>query len=935
MNTAPATHRHTPTLQAFDARGLKVRDIAYLRHPDEPQIASLVTRHRHDPRGFALCSADPRLHAQGLWNVAWHTDLAGQALCTRSLDSGLSLVLNDAARRPAWQTSHIRLCEDDSEDFAEAVTRTWCYEEPDLRARPLTITEQAVAADARIVERFVYATATPAEQARNLAGLCVRHFDPAGVQVIESMALAGVPLSVGRLLLEDADNVDSEVDWQDATLPGEPAYTSLARVDALGAPLVRTDAAGHAQGLVYDLAGQVRSRWLAVKGGEQVTVAEALDYDAVGNLLHETHGNGVRVDYRYEAQTLRLLAMRIERPAGHPLGAALLQDLHYEYDPVGNLLRIADEAESPRFWRNQRVLPESLYRYDSLYRLVEASGREMATVRWEGGRPWIAPVLLDEGTYTHYTRSYQYDRGGNLSQIRHASPAAASSHSVEITVSERSNRALLASLAGNPQEVEALFSAAGAQRCLQPGQALRWTLRAELRSVGADQEHYRYDASSQRVLKCAPHSARRVLYLPGLELRTTGRGETLTEDLHVIHPADAEGTRARLLHWQSGKPEGIDNDQLRYSYTTLTGSCGLELDGHGALISREEYYPYGGTSVWAARNAVEAGYKTLRYSGKERDASGLCYFGYRYYQPWVGRWLSADPAGTVDGLNSYAMVGNNPVSFFDAQGLMKQVPQATGPASVAAPWPVLANGLAQFSSLERHQVIDAVVEADEVMAKAIRPEPLPADEMQLWFGPGYRLETPEVLRTWEETARLAPLYRSPAAGYGKFHRMFSNNPTSVAGVLNGDVEGRIFLDDFFFSSCRSGSDRAISIIHELSHLKWIPSLGVTGAGTVDHFYMPVLDPRDYSNAVVNEGRMTEHDVSDGRQMLEDLAVFEGISMIGFIDTTMFYNANGSMKMMTLSEGVSRFSANPQLRARIASRNADSIAYAASAIAARR
>ncbi|WP_255212431.1 RHS repeat-associated core domain-containing protein, partial [Cedecea neteri] len=48
--------------------------------------------------------------------------------------------------------------------------------------------------------------------------------------------------------------------------------------------------------------------------------------------------------------------------------------------------------------------------------------------------------------------------------------------------------------------------------------------------------------------------------------------------------------------------------------------------------------------------------------------------GYRYYQPWAGRWLSADPAGTVDGLNLFRMVRNNPVSLRDENGLAPDEP---------------------------------------------------------------------------------------------------------------------------------------------------------------------------------------------------------------------------------------------------------------------
>ncbi|WP_371906657.1 RHS repeat-associated core domain-containing protein, partial [Pseudomonas sp. HMSC08G10] len=54
--------------------------------------------------------------------------------------------------------------------------------------------------------------------------------------------------------------------------------------------------------------------------------------------------------------------------------------------------------------------------------------------------------------------------------------------------------------------------------------------------------------------------------------------------------------------------------------------------------------------------------------------TGLYYYGYRYYQSWAGRWLSADPAGTVDGLNLYSMVRNNPVSRLDDQGLADRDP---------------------------------------------------------------------------------------------------------------------------------------------------------------------------------------------------------------------------------------------------------------------
>ncbi|MGW8462687.1 RHS repeat-associated core domain-containing protein [Pseudomonas sp. CLCA07] len=69
---------------------------------------------------------------------------------------------------------------------------------------------------------------------------------------------------------------------------------------------------------------------------------------------------------------------------------------------------------------------------------------------------------------------------------------------------------------------------------------------------------------------------------------------------------------------------------------------------------------------------MEAGYKTIRYSGKEMDECGLYYYGARYYAPWLQRWVSADPQGDVDGLNLYGFVGNNPLRYIDSSGTKKE-----------------------------------------------------------------------------------------------------------------------------------------------------------------------------------------------------------------------------------------------------------------------
>ena len=67
-----------------------------------------------------------------------------------------------------------------------------------------------------------------------------------------------------------------------------------------------------------------------------------------------------------------------------------------------------------------------------------------------------------------------------------------------------------------------------------------------------------------------------------------------------------------------------------------------------------------------------------RYLGKRMDSEvGLIYFGYRYYDPEIGRWISPDPAGNIDGPNPYAFCLNNPLTYTDYFGLASESTHAS------------------------------------------------------------------------------------------------------------------------------------------------------------------------------------------------------------------------------------------------------------------
>jgi len=74
------------------------------------------------------------------------------------------------------------------------------------------------------------------------------------------------------------------------------------------------------------------------------------------------------------------------------------------------------------------------------------------------------------------------------------------------------------------------------------------------------------------------------------------------------------------------------------------GSSSVLTTQQGSYHERIEYLPYGET--WVEDKATSDGYSTpYKFTGKELDAeTGLYYFGARYYDARMSRWVSADPA---------------------------------------------------------------------------------------------------------------------------------------------------------------------------------------------------------------------------------------------------------------------------------------------------
>lgn len=88
---------------------------------------------------------------------------------------------------------------------------------------------------------------------------------------------------------------------------------------------------------------------------------------------------------------------------------------------------------------------------------------------------------------------------------------------------------------------------------------------------------------------------------------------------------------------------------------------------NGSTVASYEYDPFGQV---IRMTGPLARFNPFRFSTKyQDDESGLNYYGYRYYDPNTGRWLSRDPIEEVGGINIYDCIQNTMVNSIDSLGL--------------------------------------------------------------------------------------------------------------------------------------------------------------------------------------------------------------------------------------------------------------------------
>ncbi|HEU4583743.1 MAG TPA: SpvB/TcaC N-terminal domain-containing protein [Polyangiaceae bacterium] len=679
-----AVHAGTPTVSHSDPLARTFLKVAQNRLERDGELIETrhATRIELDIEGNIRSSSD----AEGRVVERRDYDILGNVIRRSSMDAGQRWTLNDVAGKAirTW----------DSRGFS----RRLAYDE--LRRNTDVFVSEAGAE--RLAERTVYGEARGS--AANHRTRIYQLLDAAGCETRVAYDFKGNLLENRRDLLSGHEQ---NVDWRAPPGIDGGSFSTRSSYDALNRALTTTTPDGSVYRATFNEANLLDAVQVNVRGAPVATAfVTNIDYDAKGRRQHIAYGNGARTSYTYDPLTFRLTELRTRRRdvsdrSGSPLfaDAAVRQELRYTYDPVGNLTQVEDGALATVFRGGQRVDAASHYTYDALYRLVEATGREHSgqtafDVRPADGSLRDFPFAgarahaNDLQALRNYSERYEYDRAGNLRELRHRAASGRWTRRYDyaepspLEHDKPSNRLSRTSIGAGFEFVENYAYDAHGNLLATPQLAeLIWDFEDQLQQAdlrGGGRARYVYDASGRRVRKIieSADGVRRKerIYLGGFEIyrEYSSDGRTLSLERESLHVLDDQ-RRLALVETQTvagGNPVTGPRPLLRYQFDNHLGSATLELDAEGALISYEEYHPYGTTSFQVGRNAAEVSAKRYRYIGLERDEeTGFAYHSARYYLPWLGRWCSPDPAGTTDSLNLYEYVSGNPMRLVDPSGL--------------------------------------------------------------------------------------------------------------------------------------------------------------------------------------------------------------------------------------------------------------------------
>jgi RHS repeat-associated protein len=475
-----------------------------------------------------------------------------------------------------------------------------------------------------------------------------------------------------------------------------------------------------------DAHGRIRSRWydsVACPGTRTSYGCDQYEYDADGNLTKWTRRDGQIVSFAYDnigrvtqrtaptttdnvAYTYDLLGRMLtangssnvsyvyDKASRMTSSTTVAGTVGYQYNPAGNRTRTTWPGNSFYVTYDYDVLGRvsavkengtallAGYAYDDLSRRTGVSyGNATSAAYGYDSQARLGTLTLDlAGTAGDVTRTYGYDRAGALSS------QTTSNSNYDWNGYYNVSRAYT-------NDGEDLYKTSGTK-------TLTYDLRGNLAGDGTWTFAYDFD---NRLKTAGTKSGTSLAYtydtVGRLVTRAVGRtagNRFLYDGNQLIGEYSSTGTLIRRFVRGPAMDEalvvydGTGATTKTWLYSDHEGSVTATATAAGELGSALSYGPFGEPNVTTG--------VALRYTGQRLDSdSGLYYYKSRWYSPYLGRFLSPDPAFVSDGLHLYAYVGNDPVNYTDPSGNWRQAGRTiwrNGGRTLADWTPILGDGLA-------------------------------------------------------------------------------------------------------------------------------------------------------------------------------------------------------------------------------------------------
>lgn len=356
-------------------------------------------------------------------------------------------------------------------------------------------------------------------------------------------------------------------------------------------------------------------------------------------------GNGASVRYAHDG------AGRIVEITHESRGSSLLQ-MQYLHDAAGNV-RVRNDIAST-------ALAGERFGYDSFYRLTRAESRDdLPVFNAAALAPATAPPpdpipdrqSMIDGLIGNLQpappATWEYDQSGNRRLER-----AGGGGTTAYAANDLDQYVAVDATSFSYDRNGNLIRGEGRERRYD---SMNRLVRVIELANGDDVAQFLYDARGRRVIERHDDVTTQLIYDGSTLVAEYRDGDLFAQYVHddgVDKPLElaAEGAE----HWY---------------HPDLAGSTRILSDATGAEEAAFRYTPFG-----ELVDPQPAGiFSPLLYIGRRLDASIDSYdFRARTYDPRLGRFLQRDPAGTVDGINLYRYAGDNPLTYTDPTGTVRQ-----------------------------------------------------------------------------------------------------------------------------------------------------------------------------------------------------------------------------------------------------------------------